>query len=308
MRKSLKLGALSAILGMGMILGACGGKEEAASPTPGDDTGKTEATESIGEQVDYKIIGIDPGAGLMNKTAEVIKEYQLDNWELVEGSSAAMTAALKKAYDKKEPIIVTGWTPHWMFAKFDLKYLDDPKGVYGKDEEIHTIARNGLKEEDPNAYSVLEKFEWTPDDMAEVMVAIYDGKEPEEAAKEWVEKHADKVSTWTDGAEKVDGKNLVLAYVAWDSEIASTNVLAEALKGLGYKVEMLQVEAGAVWSGIAGGSADASVAAWLPTTHEDYAKQFEGKYEDLGTNLVGTKLGLVVPSYVEINSIEDMLK
>ena len=50
------------------------------------------------------------------------------NWQLVEGSSAAMVAELKKAYNNKEPIIVTGWSPHWMFSSFDLKYLDDPKG------------------------------------------------------------------------------------------------------------------------------------------------------------------------------------
>ena len=60
-----------------------------------------------------------------------------------------MTAALKRAYDAEEPIIITGWTPHWKFAKFDLKYLEDPKGSYGGEEEIHTIARLGLAEDFP---------------------------------------------------------------------------------------------------------------------------------------------------------------
>ena len=57
-----------------------------------------------------------------------IEDYGLDHWTLVEGSSAAMVAELKKAYDAEKPIIVTGWSPHWMFSSFDLKYLDDPKG------------------------------------------------------------------------------------------------------------------------------------------------------------------------------------
>src|SRR5690348_13726056 len=126
---------LAALLTVG--LAACGSDKSSS-----DAKGKT-----VGDSVDYKIIGIDPGAGLMKASAKAIKDYGLDDWTLVEGSSAAMTAALKKAYDKKEPIIVTGWTPHWMFAKFDLKYLKDPKGSFGKDETIHTIARNGLKED-----------------------------------------------------------------------------------------------------------------------------------------------------------------
>jgi glycine betaine/proline transport system substrate-binding protein len=75
---------------------------------------------------------------------------------------------------------------------------------------------------------------------------------------------------------------------------------------LGYKVELLQVEAGPMWAGIAEGSADAMVAAWLPTTHKDYYDKYKGKFEDLGPNLKGTKLGLVVPTYMDINSIEDL--
>ena len=59
----------------------------------------------------------------MKATAKVIEDYELTDWTLVEGSSAAMVASLKKAYEKEEPIIVTGWTPHWMYAAFDLKYF-----------------------------------------------------------------------------------------------------------------------------------------------------------------------------------------
>jgi len=73
------------------------------------------------------------------------------------------------------------------------------------------------------------------------------------------------------GSAKDPKKEIKLAYVAWDSEIASTNVVREVLEQkLGYKVDMLQVDAGPMWSGIANGSADAMVAAWLPTTHETY--------------------------------------
>lgn len=298
---------LSALMIPALSLGlaACGG-DKTNNNESNDGQGASPA--SVGESVDYKIIGIDPGAGLMKATASAIEEYELTDWSLVEGSGAAMTAALKKAYDKEEPIIITGWTPHWKFSKFDLKYLEDPKGIFGGEENIHTITRNGLGDDHPSAYKFLDQFHWTADEMADVMVKITDGEDPEDAAKAWVEANSDKVAQWTEGVQEVDGDKITLGYVAWDSEIASTNVITTVLTELGYDVTLRQIEAGPMWAGIADGSLDASVAAWLPVTHADYSEKFSGKFEDLGANMEGTKIGLVVPSYMEIDSIEDLKK
>jgi len=109
--------------------------------------------------------------------------------------------------------------------------------------------------------------------------------------------------------KKSNGDKINLAYVAWDSEIASTNVAAEVLRELGFKVTLTQVEAGPMWTAIATGSADASLSAWLPNTHKTYAAKFKGKYDDLGTSMKGLRMGLVVPTYMKnVNSIEDLKK
>ncbi|OBZ09599.1 glycine/betaine ABC transporter [Bacillus sp. FJAT-27264] len=154
-----------------------------------------------GAELDHKIIGIEPGAGIMTTTEKAMESYGLGDYTLVESSSAAMAQELQKAYNNKKPIVVTGWTPHWMFANMDLRYLEDPKNVYGGDEQIHTMVRKGLKDDMPKVYKFLDQFEWTPEDMAEVMVQIQGGKSPEEAAKAWVESNPDKVATWTAGIE-----------------------------------------------------------------------------------------------------------
>jgi glycine betaine/proline transport system substrate-binding protein len=292
------------LLGISMLMAGCSG----VSPST-EQPSQNAGGESVGKQVDYKIIGIDPGAGLMKATEKAIEEYELKDWELVEGSSAAMTAALSEAVKNKKPIIVTGWTPHWMFSKFDLKYLEDPKGVYGKEEQIHTIVRKGLKEEHPSAYAFLDNFTWTPSDMEQVMLAIADGKKPEEAAAEWVNNNQEIVNKWVQGIKPGSGETITLAYVAWDSEIASTHVVKKVLEEkLNYKVELNQVEAGPMWAGVANGDVDGMVAAWLPTTHADYYEKLGKDIEDLGPNLNGTKIGLVVPSYMDITSIEDLKK
>lgn len=147
------------------------------------------------------IIGIEPGAGLMSAANKMLQDYQLTDWTLMEASSAAMATELQKAYSQQKPIVITGWTPHWMFAKMKLKYLDDPKKSFGEDEQIHTIARLGLQEDLPDAYQFLHQFTWTPDDMAQVMVRIQEGIEPDDAAKEWISAHPDKVEQWLTGIE-----------------------------------------------------------------------------------------------------------
>ncbi|MFZ3591170.1 glycine betaine ABC transporter substrate-binding protein [Bacillus sp. DJP31] len=293
-----KILGVTSVFALSMGLAACGGSEE------GSDSSK-----SVGEQVDYEIVGIDPGAGLMKLTIDnVLPEYGLEDWEVIEGSGAAMAAALKKAYDKEEPIIVTGWSPHWKFASFDLKYLEDPKGIYGGAEDVHTIARLGLADDHPDAHKLLDQFNWEPADLESVMMLTQEGAESEEAAAQWVSENEELVSTWTKGVNKVDGEEIKLVYVAWDDVIASSYVVKNVLESVGYKVELIQVDAGPMWAGVADGSADVTVGAWLPTTHADYYAEYDGMFEDLGSNLHGTKLGLVVPAYMDIDSIEDLKK
>jgi len=144
-----------------------------------------------------KIIGIDPGAGLMPKTEKLIKDYKLDKFKLVEGSGAIMTAVLADSIRKKEWIVVTGWTPHWKFSRWKLKYLKDPKNIYGGEEYISTIVRKGLKKDMPEVYSFLDRFNWSPADMQEVMVMNRkDGADPYKNAVEWINKNKAKVDKW----------------------------------------------------------------------------------------------------------------
>ncbi|MFS0880651.1 glycine betaine ABC transporter substrate-binding protein [Metabacillus niabensis] len=265
-----------------------------------------EDANGIGAQVDYEIVGIEPGAGLMELTNTALKDYELDDWTLLEGSSAAMVAQLQKAITNQEPIIITGWSPHWMFSSFDLKYLDDPKGSFGGAEDIHTVVRKGLEQDAPGAYRLLDQFSWEPSDMEAVMVDITDGMDPSEAAEKWINANPDKVSEWTKGAQSGNGERVKLVYVAWDTEIASTNVIGKVLEQSGYKVTLSQVEVGPMFAGVANGSADAMVGAWLPTTHAEYYNTYKNDIVDLGRNLHGTKNGLVVPEYVDIDSVEDL--
>jgi len=151
--------------------------------------------EENAEMFDSQIVGIDPGAGIMGATETAIDTYNLDSIELVEGSGATMVSALESAYENEEPVVVTGWTPHYKEALFDLKYLEDPEGVYGGEESVYAVAREGLEEDMPEVYQFLSNFHWAVEDFGELMVANQEG-DPYENAQEWVSNNRDLVETW----------------------------------------------------------------------------------------------------------------
>src|SRR5699024_7763813 len=104
----------------------------------------------------------------------------------------------------------------------------------------------------------------------------------------------------------VDGEEIELAYVEWDSEVASTHVLGKVLEDMGYDVTLTPLDNSVMWSAVATGEADASVSAWVPLTHEAQIEEYGDQVEHLGPNLEGAKIGLVVPEYMDVNSIEDL--
>src|SRR5690625_7643443 len=67
----------------------------------------------IGEDLDWQITGISPGAGMMEITEnDVMPGYGLDeDWDLQSSSGAVMATELKSAIEDEEPIVVTLWTP-----------------------------------------------------------------------------------------------------------------------------------------------------------------------------------------------------
>jgi len=149
------------------------------------------------DKFDDRITGIDPGAGIMSKTEIAIKAYKMKNMELMEGSGAMMTLVLSDKIKNREWVVATGWTPHWKFGRWELKYLDDPLGIYGGDEYIDTIVRKGLKKEKPALYDFLDRFECPPADIQTVMAWNQEkGATPEENAVKWVKQNPDKVAAW----------------------------------------------------------------------------------------------------------------
>ncbi|HEX7682514.1 MAG TPA: glycine betaine ABC transporter substrate-binding protein [Trinickia sp.] len=154
------------------------------------------------EKADFsgRIVGIDAGAGVMKKTDDAIKAYNL-SLQLMPSSGSAMTAELARDIHANKPIVVTGWAPHWMFGKWKLKFLEDPKKVFGGAEHVDNVINPELEKKAPPVVAFLKKFQWKPGEIEGVMLAAQSGTKPEEAAKAWVSAHGDRVSAWTADAK-----------------------------------------------------------------------------------------------------------
>jgi glycine betaine/proline transport system substrate-binding protein len=133
-----------------------------------------------------KIVGIDAGSGLMLQTQKVLKEYNLD-YELVTSSGAAMEASFKGAYQKQTPIVVTGWCPHYLCAAYKVKFLDDPKNVYGDARDYHVV-RKGFRADFPRATLLLSRINLFEEQISKMLVWSETEKiTPEQAAQRFID-------------------------------------------------------------------------------------------------------------------------
>jgi len=158
--------------------------------------------QSIEDLNDYRdefggeIIGIESGAGIMRVVDEqAIPGYGLD-YNLVASSTPAMLSQLSQALENKQPIVFTAWKPHWMFLSYDIRYLDDPKEEMGGSEELSAIARQGLEEDSPQAFQLLDNIDLSEKQLEELELAISDAGDPEQGARDWIKDNRDVVESW----------------------------------------------------------------------------------------------------------------
>lgn len=158
-----------------------------------DDLKKPEVQEKLGGRIQ----GIDAGAGLMKLSEATIKAYGLD-YKLLTASDAAMVSSLDRAIQRKQWIVVTTWSPHWMFSQYKLRYLEDPKQTLGGAEEIHALGRKGFSAAFPKAAAFVRNLKLPLADLEGVMLKARDTSAAKEAAT-YVSTRGEVVDRWLSG-------------------------------------------------------------------------------------------------------------
>lgn len=147
-----------------------------------------------------RIVGIESSAGMMGILNDtVVKEYGLDGeYEVVSSSTSTMLAQLDRSIKRKQPVVVTLWTPHWAYSKYDLKKLKDPEGAWGSGDELHTVASTSFVRNEPTVTRWLKDFRMSEEQLASLEDRIHTAGEgnEEEAVGHWLHENPELVEEW----------------------------------------------------------------------------------------------------------------
>jgi glycine betaine/proline transport system substrate-binding protein len=147
------------------------------------------------DRFEGKIYGAAPESGASRLIGEAIKAYNL-NFELVTSSEPAELAEIERKTSRNEWIAFSATAPHWMWAKWKIRKLSDPKKVFGEPDGVYHLVRKGFDKDYPTAYAFYERFKMSPEQQATVMLLVKDGIKPEAAAKKLMETNPELLKAW----------------------------------------------------------------------------------------------------------------
>lgn len=184
-----------------------GAQDELVVPAYLSDIDTMEDLKANASRFEYQgeptIMGIESGSAIAGETETAIERYELPFRQL-NSSSPAMLASLEEAYRKKEPIAVTLWQPHWAYAQYDLKAIEDPEEAYGGGDDIKWMSTSGFAEEHPEITDVLDGWYMSHGQLSDLMLTIEDVGSPEEGVRRWIADHPALIEKWLGDFEDAD--------------------------------------------------------------------------------------------------------
>lgn len=139
------------------------------------------------------------------------------NYEVVHaGTDAALFAELQSAYERKAPVLLWVYAPHWAQTKFEGEWIKFPAytpecyrdPAWGSNPDlaydcgkphgpIWKVGWAGVKDKWPGAYKAIKAFNISNDEMAKMIAAVdLEGHKLDVVVAEWMDKNKDRWSTW----------------------------------------------------------------------------------------------------------------
>ncbi len=147
---------------------------------------------------------------------ERVEALNLDYEVVHAGTDAALFAELESAYQRKAPILLWVYSPHWAPFEFDGEWVEFPEysaecyqdassGLNpslafdcGKPTgPIWKVAWAGLEKKWPKAHSAIQKFNISSDEMSALIVATdLDGKDLDAVVADWMANNEGRWKGW----------------------------------------------------------------------------------------------------------------
>jgi glycine betaine/proline transport system substrate-binding protein len=153
--------------------------------------------------------------GFDDERAEAL---ELDYEVVHAGTDAALFAELESAYQRKAPILLWVYTPHWAPAKFEGEWVDFPAYTaecytdpsWGTNPDmaydcgkprgpIWKVAWAGVKDKWPGAYEAVKAFNVGNEEMAAMIVDVdLDGQSIDDVVNAWMAANEERWRGWID--------------------------------------------------------------------------------------------------------------
>lgn len=155
-------------------------------------------------------------------TSQRLEALGLDLVAQPPGSEGAAVAEIRSAVAREEPILVTFWQPHWLFSRYEMRWVELPESApecyedpswgsnSGKTHDcgwpagwVRKVAWAGMEDKWPTAHRFLRIYEIDNDIQAKLMYQIdVEDVSLEEAVESWM---ADNRDTWQGWISEVTG-------------------------------------------------------------------------------------------------------
>jgi len=132
------------------------------------------------------------------------------------GTDAALFAELESAYQRKAPILLWVYAPHWAPAKYKGEWVDfpkytaecynDPKWGSNKNAKydcgkprgpIWKVTWSGVKKKWPGAYKAIKNFRVDNDEMGAMVTEVdLNKRKVDDVVADWVAKNEDRWKKW----------------------------------------------------------------------------------------------------------------
>ena len=159
----------------------------------------TAETLPMGRLVDYPADWGTPGADRMTGFGLPFKAVPA-------GSEGALIAELRASTEKKSPLFIVFWQPHWAMSAYDVQFVDVPVGSdecfndasWGPNPDatndcgfspsrIFKASWSGMEEKWPAAFEILSNYTLAVEDQQPMMGAVdVDGGAVEQVVADWM--------------------------------------------------------------------------------------------------------------------------
>lgn len=120
---------------------------------------------------------------------KLLKEYNLEGVEVVYMDEKELFDLVSKKISKKENVLFTGWKPHYLFGKHNLKILEDKKQLFGIEETMTTFVSKKVYKETPSLVEVLKSFKIDPEGLNAALNMIENGQSYDQVIEHYIKKY-----------------------------------------------------------------------------------------------------------------------